>query len=170
MNLQFLISNLRFWRFKTCFLFFYFVAIFPSILSAQIYFERKDSILVFRNSAQVPFAWGGGFNSPQFSEIDLNQDGIMDLFVFDRAGNKITTFINQGTANQVSYVLDLSYVPLFPKMHDWVLLRDYNCDGKMDIFTSNASKVEVYKNISSLANGLQFQLITGNVLTDITPN
>ena len=147
-----------------------FFGILPSIISAQIYFERKDSIPVFRNSSQVPFAWGGGFNSPQFSQIDLNQDGIMDLFVFDRAGNKMTTFINQGTANQVSYVLDLSYVPFFPKMHDWVLLRDYNCDGKMDIFTSNASKVEVYKNISSLANGLQFQFITGNVLTDITPN
>jgi hypothetical protein len=173
---RFKIQDSRFlnWKFlenySRKFIFLFGGIFFLNFLSAQIYFERKDSVPVFVNSTQPPYAWAGGFNSPQFSQIDLNQDGILDLFVFDRAGNKITTFTNQGTPNQVSYVLDLSYVPSFPKMHDWVLLRDYNNDGKVDIFTSNASRVEVYKNISTIANGLQFQLVTTGMLTDITPN
>src|ERR1041385_5266969 len=144
--------------------------LFSISLAAQTQFIRKDSIPVFINSQQVNYAWTGGLNYAQFSEIDLNQDGLMDLFVFDRTGNKISTFINTGTPNQVSYVAALQYVPMFPRMHDWVLLRDYNCDGKVDIFTSSASKVKVYKNVSTLANGLQFQLETPNILADLHPN
>src|SRR4051812_36435834 len=84
---------------------FFFTAIFFSVmLCAQTSFVRKDSVPVYYNSVLRPFAWAGGFNSTQFSEIDLNQDGIMDLFAFDRAGNKIITFINSGIPNQVSYV------------------------------------------------------------------
>ena len=141
-----------------------------ALLHAQIQYERKDSVPVFVNSQQLAYPWTGGINYAQFSDIDLNQDGIMDLFIFDRAGNKISTFLNLGTPNQVAYVAAMQYVPNFPRMHDWTLLRDYNCDGKMDILTSNASKIAVYKNISTLATGLQFQLVTPNILTDLSPN
>lgn len=144
--------------------------LFSASLFAQTQFIRQDSIPVFINSQQLNYAWTGGLNYAQFSDIDLNQDGIMDLFVFDRSGNKITTFINTGTPNQVSYIPAMQYISHFPRMHDWVLLRDYNCDGKVDIFTSNASKVKVYKNISTLANGLQFQLETPNIIADLFPN
>src|ERR1051326_6298663 len=78
---------------------------FPFALSAQMGFTRQDSVRVYYNNVLQPYAWAGGVNSPQFSEIDLNQDGILDLFVFDRTGNKIITFLNLGTPNQVSYVL-----------------------------------------------------------------
>ncbi len=152
---------------------FLFIAAFifcAGSLLAQTQFVRKDSIPVFLNTQQLNHAWTGGINSAQFSEIDLNLDGIMDLFVFDRTGNKISTFINAGTPNQVAYVAAMQYVPKFPRMHDWVLLRDYNCDGKMDIFTSNASKIQVYKNTSNVATGLQFQLVTQNILANLTPN
>lgn len=131
--------------------------VFAATVSAQTNFVRKDSIPVFLNSQQLSCAWTGGMNYAQFSDIDLNQDGIRDLFIFDRTGNKISTFINQGTPNQVAYVPAMQYVPQFPRMRDWVLLRDYNCDGKVDIFTSRASQIQVYKNISTLATGLQFQ-------------
>jgi hypothetical protein len=36
-----------------------------------------------------------------------------------------------------AYVHDLSYEEQFPKdLQEWVLLADYNGDGKKDIFTS----------------------------------
>lgn len=106
----------------------------------------------------------------QYSEIDLDQDGIKDLFVFDRSGNKITTYINLGTANQVDYVLAPEYVYQFPVLHDWALLRDYNCDGKEDIFTCSVAGFAVYENTSTMANGIQFQLQTNLVNTDRSPN
>ncbi|HTL80839.1 MAG TPA: FG-GAP-like repeat-containing protein [Bacteroidia bacterium] len=133
-------------------------------------FIRKDSIPV-TDSLGIPylFPWVGGMNSCQFSDIDLNLDGIKDLFIFDRAGNKITTYLNYGTANVVDYHYAPQYLSQFPHLHDWVLLRDYNCDGKEDIFTTNAGKIKLYKNISTTA-GLAWQEITEGLLTDITPN
>ena len=139
----------------------------------QIQFLRYDSVPVSVNSNSLLYPWAGGINFAQFSDIDLNQDGIMDLFVFDRTGNKITTYINHGTANQNDYELAPQYVKLFPPLHDWAVLRDYNCDGKMDIFTSYTGLtpgIAVWKNVSSIISGLQFQLITDTLIANVTPN
>lgn len=131
-----------------------------NISFAQPFFERYDSIPVKINSSFVANPWAGGLNFIQPSAIDLNMDGIKDLFTFDRTGNKIRTFINKGTPNTVDYVYDAYYQNFFPQMTDWALLADYNGDGKEDIFTY--SKVgggfDIYKNTSTISGGLQFQL------------
>lgn len=155
-------------------LFFGFLGLFVSLIPvrAQVAmgFVRYDGIPVSDGSQLLTMAWGGGMNMLQYSEIDLNQDGIKDLFVFDRSGDKITTYINTGTPNAVSYVLAPQYVYRFPVLHDWALLRDYNCDGKEDIFTCTVAGFSVYKNISTLANGLQFQMEKPLVNTDRSPH
>ena len=46
-------------------------------------------------------------------------------------------------------------VEKFPLLEDWVLLRDFNCDNKMDIFTSFNAGIKVYKNTST-NNDLSF--------------
>ena len=46
---------------------------------------------------------GGGLNSCQLSEIDLNLDGTKDLFIFERTGNRILPFINNNISNTISY-------------------------------------------------------------------
>lgn len=119
------------------------------------------------NNDTVPFPFIGGFVAPQFSEIDLNNDGVKDLFVFDRSGNKKMTFLNEGKAGQVSYIYAPKYEYSFPELARWVLLRDYNCDGKEDIFTgSEQSGFTVYKNVGT-ADSLQFEHIVYD-LTDTT--
>lgn len=133
-------------------------------------FTRYDSIPVSDGSQLLTMAWGGGLDMLQYSEIDLNQDGTKDLFVFDRSGDKITTYINIGTPNQVSYVLAPQYVYNFPVLGDWALLRDYNCDGKEDIFAATVAGIKVYKNTSTMANGIQFQMEDSLVRTDRSPN
>ncbi|HLG04198.1 MAG TPA: FG-GAP-like repeat-containing protein [Bacteroidia bacterium] len=154
-------------RITSIFLFFSFAVI------AQIQFFRNDSIPVFHDTTQLLHPWAGGMNFCQFSTIDLDQDGTQDLFVFDRTGNKITTYRNNGIANQVDYTLAPQYVFDFPRLRDWVLLRDYNCDGKMDIFTAGGALVPgiaVWKNISTTSTGLQFQLVTDTVRSNLMPN
>lgn len=133
-------------------------------------FVRYDSIEVYANSQQLLNPWAGGINFIQVSEIDLDMDGIQDLFVFDRSGNKITTYRNQGTANQPDYILAPEYVSQFPYLHDWALLRDYNCDGKADIFTCSIAGFSIYRNISTVSGGLQFQLEEFLVNTNRSPN
>ncbi|MEQ8325248.1 MAG: T9SS type A sorting domain-containing protein [Vicingaceae bacterium] len=103
-----------------------------------------------QNGGNLELAWTGGLNAPQFSEIDLNNDNIKDLFVFDREGWRVLTFINNGTFGQVDYSYAPEYEEGFPDMQEFALLVDYNNDGKEDIFTHNGQgAILVYKNISS---------------------
>ena len=130
-------------------------------IQAQPGFLRIDTFRVFKNSTQLKNPWAGGHNFCQFSDIDLDFDGIKDLVVFDRTSNvpydKLTCYINIGTPNQVAYVHAPQYEKKFPYLHDWMLLVDYNCDGKEDIFTYNVGDFSVYKNTSS-GNNLSFAL------------
>ena len=129
---------------------------------AQPYFQRFDSVDVKIGSSYITNPWAGGLNFVQTSKVDLNNDGTKDLVVFDRTGDKLRTFVNRGTPGMVDYKYDASYEMHFPELHSWVLMEDYNMDGKEDIFTySKASGgIDIYKNISSMGGGLQFQLVS----------
>lgn len=142
-------------------LFFTFLILSPIFVYTQVggkyYFERKDSIKVTQNGSELQFPWVGGLNSIQISKIDLNNDAHEDLFVFDRTGNKILTFVWNATENQWDYAPE--YEEQFPKLQYWVLLRDYNCDGKKDIFSYVSGGIGVWKNIST--NGeLEFEYVS----------
>ncbi|MDF2435658.1 MAG: repeat protein [Bacteroidota bacterium] len=134
---------------------------FSTVLNSQPFFKRYDSVEVRINSSYITNPWAGGLNFAQNSAIDLNQDGIKDLFTFDKTGNKVRTFINHGTPNTVDYKYDASYESKFPKLQEWALLHDYNNDGKEDIFSYSwvGGGFDVYKNISTIAGGLAFQLV-----------
>jgi hypothetical protein len=113
---------------------------------------------------EVPlkYPWAGGMNSCQFGSIDLNLDGKSDLVIFDRHGNRILPFINEGSTGEINYSFHPEYASLFPDLHDWVIFVDYNCDGKQDIFTYSLGGARVFKNVSDTS--LKFELVT-NLLT-----
>lgn len=136
-----------------------------SSLFAQPYFQRNDDVPVTVNGEVLKFPWAGGLNHPQVSNIDLNNDGTNDLFVFDKSGNKILTFIQSGSVG----TMDLEYAPEYRKMfinqhsefrglHDWVLLNDFNCDNKADIFTYSNGGMAVYRN-DTQGDSLVFTLL-----------
>ena len=80
-------------------------------------------------------AWAGGLNNPQFSEIDLNNDGIQDLVIYDSGANRTLTFLNNGTTGQVDYQYAPEYEELFPQNNEKFLkLRDFDSDGIPDVF------------------------------------
>ncbi len=134
---------------------------------AQYTFSRWDSIPVIINADTLKYPFAGGFNNPQFSDIDLNGDGIMDLFVFDRSGNRVITFLNKGTPNVVDYKYAPEYQTKFPELASWALLVDYNNDGKKDIYTSTLKKgIKVYRNDYSVVDGLKFTLVDSLLYAD----
>lgn len=88
-----------------------------------------------------PFA--GGLNTPQFSNIDWNEDGKPDLFVFDKESNKVRTFV----FDNGKFVYRPEYEHAFPYyLTGWALLKDHNFDGKPDLFTSSFSHNSVNEN------------------------
>lgn len=129
---------------------------------ANSQYLNRSHIPVSENGNNIPNPWSGGLNACQFSAIDLNQDNVQDLFVFDRAGDRVLTFINNG-AMDYSYAPE--YISAFPTLSDWALLADYNCDGKADIFAYNEGYVSVYKNTSN-SSTLSFELEEDVLLTD----
>ena len=63
--------------------------IFTKLAFTQMTFNRDTSLIFQENGVQFTSALAGGINSGQFSNIDLNIDGIMDLVIFDKAGDKL---------------------------------------------------------------------------------
>jgi hypothetical protein len=122
--------------------------VLTSTAFCQLAFERDDSIEVIKEGSPMLNPWAGGFNSPQFSSTDLFASGNDDLFVFDRVGDRIMLFHNTAEPGETPvykhYYNEL--MDVFPEMENWALLRDYNGDGLMDIFTNNQSGVQVFKN------------------------
>lgn len=59
-----------------------------------------------------------------------------DLVYFDRVGNTLRALRNTGGSGTGRYVHTREYdgVWPFPELHDWMLLRDYNCDGRGHLF------------------------------------
>jgi hypothetical protein len=117
-----------------------------------------------QNMAEGPmkFPWAGGMNSCQFGAIDINLDGKSDLVIFDRFGNRILPFINEGSTGETRYSYHPELAELLPDLHDWVIFADYDCDGKQDIFTYSIGGIRVFRNISDTS--LKFELVT-NLLT-----
>jgi len=154
-------KSLLLWLFLSC--------IFHTAYSQG--YTRADTIPVNVNGNWLKNPWGGGFNYIQVSDIDMNFDGKKDLFIFDRTGHKITTYINKGTPNTVDYAdSTFKYASKFPHLEDWALIRDYNKDGKPDILTYGITVggIKVWRNTSSAGN-LQFTLLTPYIRSDYTP-
>ncbi len=84
----------------------------------------------------LPLAWLGGLNAPQFSASDLDDDGLDDLLIFDRAGDVALALRGDGGGN---YRPAPELTAGFPAdLNAWVLLRDYDGDGNDDLFTYSA--------------------------------
>ena len=135
---------------------FFFLTIFllPWVLFAQFTYQIDQSIPVEVNGNLLAFPWAGGLNSAQLNTVDLNGDNKPDLAIYDRGAAKIFTFLNQN--NKWQYRPE--YEALFPaEVGQWMLLRDLNCDGKKDLFTSDPFGISVFINTTKPGENLSWR-------------
>src|SRR5690606_11476074 len=118
----------------------------PFLAQAQFTYELKGSVGIEEENGHVlPSPWVGGLNAAQYNTMDLNDDGKEDLVLFDRMAQKMITFLNV----EDTYVYAPEYETMFPdELLNWVLLRDFNCDGKKDLFTGDLFGIRVFTNVS----------------------
>jgi hypothetical protein len=144
---------------RLLFLSFLFV-ILTSLAHSQtnpfLFLDQRPKVVV--NSDTLDFPWTGGFNRCMPVEIDFNGDNILDIFFFDRVGNRLSPFLNDGSGGTFSYIYAASYSALLPPFHDWVRSFDYDCDGDLDLFTYSNSAMVVWRNDYSSGSGLQFSI------------
>jgi hypothetical protein len=140
-----------------------FVILYSTSVSAQFTFIADQEIQIEKQTAE-PFrlAWTGGLNSVQVNTMDLNSDNKEDLVLFDRMANTVMTFLSDGG----QYRYSPEYESLFPsEVTNWILLRDYNCDGLKDIFTGDSFGIKVYKNTTETGSLVSWSLEQSPLLT-----
>ena len=149
---------------------FVFFVLLTTQSFAQLFFNRYDSVQVIEENGTLDFPWAGGLNHPQFSNIDFNSDGTNDLLVFDKSGDKLVC-LTMNAQNQLEIAPE--YREMFTNqhgtvnrsLHGWVLLRDFNADGKSDIFTYSNGGLAICRNDGN-ADTLIFTLMTAKLLSD----
>ncbi len=154
------------------FLLFFVFSFFRFGFSQVSSYNFYDEIPVYSSSNDSLFlAYAGGLNSPEFSNIDLNQDGIQDIFIFDRHTYEIKCFIVNPTGSLTPYTYQKAYEAWFPEgLESFALLRDFNCDGYPDIFTRTIGGIKVYKNDGTHHFTLEKGLLLsdyGNIQTNL---
>ncbi len=125
-------------------------------LMAQNKFEITDGVQVNISGFDLEKPFTGGLNSPQFTEFDLNQDGILDLIVFDRVDYKILPYLR---TNKNNFLYAPQFEPQLPKGQNIYIAADLNSDGKQDIFTlSEIGDLIIHINESDKSsNALKFK-------------
>ena len=88
----------------------------------------------FESEHQLSYPLAGGLNLPELSEVDFNNDGMPDIYLFDKSGNRQLFFERTNDGEGLDFRLKAGYEAYFPPLKEWVLLRDYNGDGVQDIF------------------------------------
>lgn len=95
----------------------------------------------------MPFA--GGINAAQILHMDLNGNGTEELVIWDINSRNIKVFEAQdGSYRHLPYMHH--YFP--PDVSGFLVLADYDGDGKKDLFTSTAFGIKAYRNTTGIGS------------------
>ncbi|NVJ86919.1 MAG: T9SS type A sorting domain-containing protein [Algoriphagus sp.] len=112
----------------------------------QTTFSLDNSPAILQNAQNLSSAWSGGINSAQIQTIDLNGDEIEEWVVWDINSRQLSVFEKSGE----NFTLRPEWAYFFPSdISGFLVLADFNGDGKKDLFTSTALGIKAYKNTST---------------------
>lgn len=137
----------------------------PATRPFSFQYDQRPTVSVDGKTLLNP--WAGGLNATQYSTMRLNGDTRDDLVVFDRTTDKISTFIavDSPTGTGVAWQYAPAYEASFPGVYSWMLLVDYDGDGRKDLFTHGSGSMRVFHNESQ--NGqVAFKLVADPLITE----
>ncbi len=130
----------------------------------RISFGYAQDAVISVGGRPLPNAWAGGLNACQYGTLLLNNDTRPDLVVFDRTTDKISTFLATTDANGTfTWQHAPAYERQFPAFRNWMILADYDNDGRKDLFASAPSGMQVWRNVPGAGGALAWQLVASPV-------
>ncbi len=136
---------------------------------AQWQFQSYQNIPLNNQTPVQRFPWAGGLNGVQYSQMDLNNDGELDIVAYDRSSKRTICFLK----NNNSYNYAPGYESYFPEeIVNFLILKDYDQDGKADLFTAGNLGIAVYRNISigntprweKVSDFITYESLSGNTI------
>ncbi|MEL6561817.1 MAG: T9SS type A sorting domain-containing protein [Bacteroidota bacterium] len=113
------------------------------LFSQQFEFVDSQELRIIENDQLLRDPFSGGFNAVQLKETDIDQDGETEWVIYDRSNNK--AYIGIMTDGIVK--IDHNRSDLLPREIDnWLILADFDGDGRPDIFTDTSFGVKVIRN------------------------
>lgn len=146
---------------------FLFLLVFSAqILGQGLQFKFNHDIIVSNGKAILKNPWAGGLNAVQFTQLDLNGDGIDDVIAFDRTNQKLFTYVNKSImGGTISLIHDPIFEKNFPMIENWLIACDYDGDKRKDLFTSTSAGVKVFRNISYGSN-IKFEVVSEGLFSE----
>ena len=89
--------------------------------------------------------WAGGLNNAQLSSVQLNEDALPDLLVFEKTGNRWLPFIGEMFAGEFSYHYSPEWLGGLPGANVLGLVLDYDGDSDPDILTYNGLALTAWR-------------------------
>jgi hypothetical protein len=132
------------------------------IAKAQYNFAFQTNLeFLDENGESLPMAFTGGINAAQLQQFDSNNDGQEELVIWDINAETIKLFKKNGSAYR--YLPGGNY--LFPEdVNAFLLLVDFDRDGKKDLFTGSPFGIKAYKNITPEDSSLPVWEVAQNFL------
>jgi hypothetical protein len=117
-----------------------------SILTFQLFAQsvmiRGNGVPVVQSGEVLDMPWSGGINAPQPANLTIASDR-RGVLIYDKASDNYQFYWRE----QAEWRMETYDHKMPDTKPGWSLLRDYNCDGKMDLFTTGNDGVEVYQNV-----------------------
>lgn len=121
-------------------------------------FSALNQVEVVKDGENLVHPWTGSYNSGQFFPCDMNNDGLEDMLVYDKTANRVVVYLAQIQGTEMVWRFAPDYADLIPPVRAWIATADFNCDGRLDLFTQTSLGIRVYRNIASTPNQAGFAL------------
>jgi Secretion system C-terminal sorting domain/FG-GAP-like repeat len=147
------------------------LAQYPAQAQLRYGLQFADGPKVVIGSDTLRDPWVGGFNSVTFNPIDLNADGVKDLYVHDHTTQRGLTYVATNGPSGWYWRHEPAYEGAFPEEPVLnVLLRDFDGDGREDFFAVQDPQYWIlYRNVAVPGGvGFQFQPVTFRLKQTVT--
>lgn len=121
-----------------------------SWVSAQQRYALTSAIQADFQGKNLSMPFAGGINAAQIQTLDINGDGSEEYIVWDINSRMISVF-RETQNGGFEHLPQASY--FFPSdISGFMVLADYDGDGRKDLFTGSPFGIKAYRNVTSVTN------------------